>query len=380
MVVAGISTTCNDITDCSNGSTEKDTEGKSKYGNITIRGDKLNEYIRGSGIAYLATNIYKCNNYGKLDIGGTQTHEDGNFTAGGIFSLATYLNTVADCKNYGDIELSGYSNKNGHVAGIGVTINENIITLSNVYNYGNITYSATGSKAANYIGGILNTTSKTELHNAYNYGNVTVDGTTATGLYLGGIVGRLNSVGKFSGDIINEGVVRMGANASVTGSGKCAYVGGLFGGCNTAVRDITGDNIYSRGPIIVEEGANAAGGIYIGGVIGSLVEATTHNPKIIGVKSACEIEAIGRNNIGMIIGTARDANNPKVKDCRVNGTICASKSGEGEAERYNLQILDATNYHKYIYGSGAGTDWTGAIQHDGNIFDSSLEPKPMPEE
>ena len=375
--VAGVSTTCIDITDCTNGSDKKDE--LNKYGNITIRGDKLNRTHYCSGIACYSRNIYKCNNYGKLDIGGTVTHSEGVFNVGGIFSYANNLKTVEDCKNYGDIVLSGFSKKNGQIAGIGVTITENIISLSDVYNYGNITYSATNSNAAIYIGGILNTTAKTVLHNACNYGNVTVDGKTATGLYLGGIVGRLNSVGesgKFSGNIINEGVIRMSANAS----GKNAYVGGLFGGSNTAVRDITGDNIYSRGPIIVEEGATATEGLYIGGVIGSLAEATNHNPKIIGVKSACEIEAIGRDNVGMIIGTNRDTGNPKVKDCRVGGLICKSKSGQGEAASYDAKILDANNYYHYIYSGGTSVDWAGAIRYDGNIFDSTLEPKPMPEE
>ncbi len=373
---AGMSHNCKNVINCTNGSDKKDE--LNKYGNINVKSLYTQGYF--SGIVTKAENgkITNCKNYGKIDISGTQSSK-ANIILAGITSLCNSA-TVKECYNYGDLEATT-STKTSNMFMGGIACSTGGLNLYDCYNYGNITYKAEAtSEAMLYIGGITNITGPFTYHNLYNYGNVAVYGTTATGLYLGGIVGRLNSFAELSGDIINEGVIIMGKTAKVTTSGKCAYVGGLFGGCNTAVRNITGDNIYSRGPIIVEEGANAAGGIYIGGVIGSLAEATSHNPKIIGVKSACEIEAIGHVNIGMIIGTARDANNPKVKDCRVNGTICASKSGEGEAERYNLQILDATNYHKYIYGSGAGTDWTGAIQHDGNIFDSSLEAITMPEE
>ena len=174
---------------------------------------------------------------------------------------------------------------------------------------------------------------------------------------------------------LNEARLRF-QNAGIQKSGKNAYVGGLFGGCNTAVIDITGDNIYSRGPIIVEEGATATDGIYIGGVIGSLAEATTHNPKIIGVKSACQIRAIGRSNVGMIIGTNRDTENPKVKDCRVAGKFDTEYVFEDIVTNWWESIaLDANNYQDYIYSKKTGetTDWTGAIRYDGNIFDSTLE-------
>ena len=372
---AGISHNCRNVINCTNGSDKKDE--LNKYGNINVKSLYTQGYF--SGIVTKAENgkITNCKNYGKIDISGTQSSK-ANIVLAGITSLCNSA-TVKECYNYGDIEATT-STKTSNMFMGGIACCTGGLNLYDCYNYGNITYKAEAtSEAMLYIGGITNITGPYTYHNLYNYGNVAVYGTTATGLYLGGIVGRLNSFAELSGDIINEGVVRMSANASVTGSGKCAYVGGLFGGCNTDVRDITGDNIYSRGPIIVEEGANAAGGIYIGGVIGSLVEATTHNPKIIGVKSACEILADGHSNIGMIIGTARDSNNPKVYDCRVGGLFWKSNSAQGEAGSYSPAMLDATNHHKYIYGSGKDTNWTGAIRYDGNIYDSSLEAIPTPD-
>ena len=81
----------------------------------------------------------------------------------------------------------------------------------------------------------------------------------------------------------------------------------------------------------------------------------------------------------MIIGTERDSSNPLVYDCRVGGLFWKSNAAQGEAESYSPAMLDATNHHKYIYGSGKDTDWTGAIRYDGNIFDSSLEAIPTPD-
>jgi len=377
--VSGITALSGDITNCINGS-DKDGE-IGKYGNITISGT-LNRVNYFGGISSKqATNIKNSHNYGNIDVGGEQKNTAGGVTVAGIFGLPSKLVSVDNCENHGNIKFTTKTmTSNAFVAGIGCDVGSDGFTLNNVKNYGNVTYEGNAGGCI-YVSGIINTsTDVIGLHKVYNYGNITANGTIAKELHIGGIIGRYNGIKMFSGDIINEGIILVDKNSNVKDS---AYIGGLFGGCTTSASGtIEGGNIYSRGPIIVEKDATAAN-MYIGGVGGSLAEAASHNPKIIGVKSACEILADGRSNIGMIIGTERDTNNPLVYDCRVGGLFWKSNSAQGEARSYSPMMLDATNHHKYIYGniygSGKDTDWTGAIRYDGNIFDSSLEAIPTPD-
>ncbi|MBR2030980.1 MAG: hypothetical protein IKA04_02065, partial [Alistipes sp.] len=370
LAISGITAECLDIANCTNGDS-KDTENL--YGNITVAG-KPNKCQYCSGIAsYVARNIENCYNYGDIDISGEQSVGE-VLCAAGIFNVGKNNKFVSakNCENYGSIAVSQTTkNKNVFVTGICSSI-YNLPSVSDCKNYGNITHSGTSGSSL-YISGISSVTVESKLKNLYNYGNVTANG-KANNIFCGGIIGRHSGIKMFSGDIINEGIILVDKNTNVTGS---AYIGGVFGGCTSSGGTIEGGNIYSRGPIIVEKDAKAAN-MYIGGVIGSLAEATSLNPKIIGVKSACEILADGRSNIGMIIGTERDSSNPMVYDCRVGGLFWKSNSAQGEAESYSPAMLDATNHHKYIYGSGKDTNWTGAIRYDGNIFDSSLEAIPTP--
>ena len=371
--VSGITALSGDITNCINGS-DKDGE-IGKYGNITISGTLNKTNYFGGISSRQATNIKNSHNYGNINVGGEQKNTAGSVNVAGIFGLPSKLVSVDNCENHGNIKLTMTTKtNNAFVAGIGCEVASDGFTLNNVKNYGNVTYEGNAGGSI-YVSGIINVSKDDiSLHKGYNYGNITANGTIAKELHIGGIIGRHNGIKMFSGDIINEGIILVDKNTNVTGS---AYIGGLFGGCNTEGGTIEGGNIYSRGPIIVEKDAKAAN-MYIGGVIGSLAEATSHNPKIIGVKSACEILADGRSNIGMIIGTERDASNPLVYDCRVGGLFWKSNSAQGEAEAYSPEMLDATNHHKYIYGSGRDTNWTGAIRYDGNIYDSSLEAIPTP--
>ena len=36
-----------------------------------------------------------------------------------------------------------------------------------------------------------------------------------------------------------------------------------------------------------------------------------------------------------------------------------------EDESYKTTVLDASNFHNYIFGSGEATDWTGTDNYDG---------------
>ena len=66
-------------------------------------------------------------------------------------------------------------------------------------------------------------------------------------------------------------------------------------------------------------------------------------------------------------GTARTA---LVENCQLGGAMLGEYNTEDEA--YKSTPITQNNFHNYIYGSGASTDWTGTDNYDGcTLLESS---------
>ena len=348
--LGGICYYCKHLTDCTNGSAD-DSEHLS--GSLIYKGvkksdetDDMSVLIGGmTGRSNGEPAIYtRCKNYGSLIVDEV-AETNGTIYLGGMVGYSDTLKTFDSCANYGPIELNAKSaGKMIRVGGLISAVSTADITILNGYtNGGDILVNQKEASVSNVqIGGCFaNFSAKISTSSTgviKNTGAITYSGTSTQIVRVGGLFAASNS-GSNMPDVNGE-ILRYenSGDITITGTGSTITAGGIYGNANYNVRN---------------------------------------------ARCYCNIEAIGLGgNVGMIMpGTRSDTH--KAINCFVGGSICTSKTGEGEAERFNVIGLSLSNYYKYIYGSA---DWTGVADYDGCGYIESIDDAtpdyatPQPEE
>ena len=242
--------------------------------------------------------------------------------------------TFKGCYNDGDITAEGKSFKNIYVSGVIAGSSVSTIVKDSeyphCYNAGNITVgnktgdptiattkTAVAGYAAYYTGGAITS-------DIYNSGNITVSNLKSPSLYVGGVFGHLNKAGAID------------SAAQLTNTG------------NISITNIDAP----------------ADKVFVGGVLGD-----TLSP-INGAKSFCAIAANDLTNVGWIMGTPRAAAT-LATNCAVGGYV---SKWHDEDEKFVETLMVDNEFHNYIYGNGANTDWAGTNNYDGCTY-LSAKPK-----
>ena len=276
-------------------------------------GDLTGETVYG--IATTPTILYgdnidlvkNCENYGNLNgknvygIGGSEAQNCKNHVslkAEGGSASGIGASKAVDCVNYGDISGGDY------VSGIVAQKTSSTgVVASNCQNYGNIS-------GNNYVAGIVaycdyySYNSQNTLSNCINEGDI-----TATGNYVGGIAGWVNSFD----------ILQCENSGDITANGD--YVGGVVGyfsnsaslisnsntGTMTTEGSYIGGLVGSFGGSLVQDSVNYSavqGASFIGGLIGQVniqSSSSTSSMSISNYQNLSEVSATG-NNVGSIIG------------------------------------------------------------------------------
>ena len=341
--------------------------------------------------------------YGRFDIGGIAGHmQDGSarLTNNGAINIKGTINRAmrlggiiggtnhyyrTDLTNNGDLTISAEIDGSCRIGGIEGGGDCNGKVKKGHTNKGDIIVTETGwIKKVSTIGGIFGTwdaLSDIIPHSdgtpSANYGDIIYKGKFGTEnmgedayLHIGGMFGSFGLMKTIQGGFTNSGSIEFSGTFYGAGS---LNMGGIFGKNEV---DLTTEGYLPDDGLLVFSGENIVcsgtienGKLYIGGVAGSSTS------KICNAKALSNIQAIGYNGgVGMITGSARVADTVVASNCAVGGSICTSMTGEGEAERPNMFELSESNYYNYIYGSGAGTDWTGTADYDGCTFEAMPTP------
>ena len=272
------------------------------------------------------------------------------FSFGGVAGYVT--NVVSEIHNYGNLNFSGTvkSDEPTRISGtIGRGSNDATHTYTNISNSGNITVSVSSADHL-YVAGVCAYNVKSTYNNVVNKGNITITKeakSTDANLHVGGVFTTPAATATSTGIVANTGKI------SVSGTGVAAYIGGCAN--NHA---ITGTITYvNTGDIEVKKPEGSTSVYYVGGVVGN---ATAN---LVGAKSYCTINALGCDNVGMIMGAARTEGTVVASNCQLGGAMLGEYNVEDEA--YETIDLTSANYFNYIYGSGEGTDWGTSTNHDG---------------
>ena len=277
------------------------------YGDLTgetVYGIATTPIILYNGAISLVKN---CENYGNLTgknvygIGGSEAQNCKNHVslkAEGGAASGIGSSKAVDCVNYGDISGGDY------VSGIVAQKTSSTgVVASNCQNYGNIS-------GNNYVAGIVaycdyySYNSQNTLSNCINEGDI-----TATGNYVGGIAGWVNSFD----------ILQCENSGDITANGD--YVGGVVGyfsnsaslisnsntGTMTTEGSYIGGLVGSFGGSLVQDSVNYSavqGASFIGGLIGQVniqSSSSTSSMSISNYQNLSEVSATG-NNVGSIIG------------------------------------------------------------------------------
>lgn len=271
------------------------------------------------------------------------------FSFGGVAGYVT--NIVSEIHNYGNLNFSGTvkSDEPTRISGtIGRGSNDAAHTYTNISNSGDITVSVSSADHL-YVAGICAYNVKSTYNNVVNKGNITVTKeakSTDANLHVGGVFTTPNASVTSTGIVANTGKI------SVSGTGIDVYIGGCAN--NHA---ITGSITYvNTGDIEVNKPEGSTSNYYVGGVVGN---ATAN---LVDAKSYCTINALGCDNVGMIMGAARTEGTVVASNCQLGGAMLGEYNVEDE--EYKKIALDASNYFNYIYGSGEKTDWGTSTNYD----------------
>ena len=291
-----------------------------------------------------------------------------------------YTLTMTNCSNSGNITVKGKLHSRPTIGGIMAYNSGNYATLTDISNTGNISVCNTlETGAATYIavGGITGYDGQEPpMTRCTNSGDITVTGyynhsTTETPLRVGGIIGYAASYSKIKNGAINSGDITVGNDDAVTTT-DALYVGGIAGQFVNASTTMT--DPINVGNIEIKNVNNAnIEGSFIGGIAGRSYANITN------AQCYCNILAPDLTNVGWATGSPRNTkvsitgsdgtvtthNEIYAKNCKFGGN---SYKVNIEDEEYIEVSLKESNFHDYIYGTGANTDWTGTDNHDGCTF------------
>lgn len=216
------------------------------------------------GNANKTVNVQKCVNNGAVRVTTSKGH--GGHKVGGLIGVLEGGSTsnFTDCVNNG--EVFAYVQAGGLVG----TVN-NIATLNNCYNYGDVISGGdktmSGSSFAGGMIAYLNATGSdgAVIKNCVNYGNITSQANVSTKLeaYAGGIAGNIGGkVTLVAGNCLSKGTVKADL-----------YAGGLFGYVNANCKKAEVGNSLVTGNVLLLE--SSLSGAASGAVIGQNMAAAT---------------------------------------------------------------------------------------------------------
>ena len=238
-----------------------------------------------------------------------------------------------------------------------------VATFKGCYNDGDIT--AEGKSFKNlYVSGVIAGSSvstivkDSEYPHCYNAGNITVgnktgDPTIATSKTAVAGYAAHYSGGAITSDIANSGTITVSNLKSPS-----LYVGGVFGHLSKAGAIDSAAQLTNTGNISITNIDAPADKVFVGGVLGD-----TLSP-INGAKSFCAIAANDLTNVGWIMGTPRAAAT-LATNCAVGGYV---SKWHDEDEKFVETLMVGNEFHNYIYGNGANTDWAGTNNYDGCTY------------
>ena len=364
--------------------TTNEISGLTNSVNVTMDNDGAGWIAGCIGKSYADT-LKNCQNLGTIEYksGNSQTTE-----AVYIMGVCSYsLGHVSNCTNgrlgedgkpteEGKVIYNGTITDNAYLSVSGIccvtTRNSTYFDIENCTNYAPIVLGGkrdAGGAKWSAVSGITSAPTHTsyspEIRNCKNYGEIIIEtnSPTTSPLYAAGIVagysrGKLTSLENYGQITVTDTAKSSGTQVCVAGIQATGFVkSGDFPNTYTDVKN--------AGDIVVKATVENMPNLEVSGVANSNAHL---NSLITNCRCLCNIEAVGFTNVGMITGSARNAADPRVKNCAVGGSIATSTTAQGEIERPKRTKLSATNYYNYIYG-GKGTDWTGVADYDGCTFD-----------
>ena len=371
-------------------------ENATNRGNITVEGKAGNTvYVGGIITTQNGYNRVDLVNYGKITLG---ANIKGSCFVGGICYDGQYSKVWRRCHNHGDIEFTKSFTNTGNVRSGGILGKHEIEThhaiLEECSNSGNISflghsesYVRLGGLAGCHRGGAI-----IVVRNGFtNSGNITYAGDVAgaDNVHIGGIIGcpggsykyyishtSTNENGEsvttdegWTGNIVNTGTITLSGKSE----GGKLRAGGLFGLFEyNETPFFHGAKFYQLGDIVYAGDPGVKNGVPGEGFVGGVVAYTV--APVSNVECYCTINAPTATHLGMIMATPRTPGSIIATNCKLGGTILGEYNIEDE--EYKTTVLDASNFHNYIFSSGESTDWTGTDNYDGC---SVLTAKPVVE-
>ena len=348
------------------------------YGTQTINATIKTNCFPSHGCYDGAANatFVNCHNHGDI-VFGPKCKITRQLRTGMIYAkieTADKTNVIDGCSNSGDIIVEkgatiGTECRLG--SAVGCQVRGRVLIRNGFTNTGNISFAGAHSGSNSSVnplclGGIIG--------NSANNG----EGDSNASLYALAAKVTIGAIayeaGSWTGDVVNTGDI------TYTGTSKNGVtIGGLFASAKsphstypypTGMRFVYTGDISASGTFVKATTAtdttasveliNGIGGIYGYSNIANLV---VENAEVY-----TNITASGYPNVGMLFGFARTAN-AYAKNCKVGGST--AREYNTEDEEYITNYLTASNYYKYIYASGASTDWSGTDNYDGCTWLSS---------
>ena len=293
----------------------------------------------------------------------------GTFAHGGFCRYpygASSTYNVKNFKNESTVNVLGKVGKNIESGGLGGYISATLIVDKDTEVKENFNVAGTVGTYIGYGGywGNINQGNQNDKYEGTYSGNVTITGTVATNIVVGGIGGQHKNPINLD-NTVSAGSIRLGTpEKSLTVNGTYVRIGGIS--CGGAVSyDESGfvhilNNVKNFTDITVENTkvAETVTVFQVGGIYG-------HCPSPVeGATSYCKMKVVDIPNaqVGIFSGSARSATS-LATNCQIGGSVLGEYDEADEA--YKEYTLDESNFHNYIYGSGALTDWGESTNYDG---------------
>ena len=350
---------------CSNyGTVEASSKGLPAFYHSGLIGANYEADIKLSGS--MTVDATDCIVKTTVNFTGTTT---GAFAHGGFCRYpygASSTYTIKNFKNESTVNVLGKVGKNIESGGLGGYISATLIVDKDTEVKENFNVAGTVGTYVGYGGywGNINQGNQNDKYEGTYSGNLTLTGTIGTNIVVGGIGGQHKNPINLD-NTVSAGTIRLGTpEKPLTINGTYVRVGGISCGSATSY-DSNGfvhilNNVKNFTDITVENTkvAETVTIFQVGGIYG-------HCPSPVeGATSYCTLKVVDIPNaqVGIFSGSARSATS-LATNCQIGGSIAGEY--DEEDEDYKFYTLDASNFHNYMYGSGASTDWTGTENHDG---------------
>ena len=273
----------------------------------------------------------------------------------GIMGLADGPVTISECKNYGVVKqtgLGGYDKSyRAFIGGILSYCSVAGSSVTNCYNYGDVSYGTVGGGARVDVGGIVGATKSGEslIQYCYNAGTVSFNAKgCSTEMTVAGIIGCPQGTTKVydCANLASGKVVWAGASSSNVD------VGGIAGGPSGAYSEF----VRCKNLGTVEQTVASTGSTYFGGIIGygyslyKIIDCENWGAIKLNNKGTASNKAL---YVGGIVGWARIPSS--------NGTVADLK-----------EIKNCANYADIDFTATAGTLYGGGVAGYVNNEDAEM--------